>query len=156
MIFSRLLTINFRYFLVFFLQNTVNIEFYVTKILIGNSLHPLQQSFEEGGLFVGGGGDLMLHRVNQGHELINFGDDAVLLGECPGGHFIVITKLSSRVGAELRMDAFEAAEKVIISHDVCHVSIFSTNNLKVAFLVRCKIIITPHNNDAGWIDNLDF
>jgi hypothetical protein len=30
-------------------------------------------------LFVRGGGDLILHRVNQGHELIDFGDDAALL-----------------------------------------------------------------------------
>jgi hypothetical protein len=35
----------------------------------------------EGGLFVGGGGDLIFHGVTQGHELIDLGYDAVLLGE---------------------------------------------------------------------------
>jgi hypothetical protein len=40
---------------------------------------PLQQSFEEGGLFVGGGGDLVFHCITQGHELIDLGHMQVQL-----------------------------------------------------------------------------
>jgi xanthine/CO dehydrogenase XdhC/CoxF family maturation factor len=36
---------------------------------------------QEFGLFAGGGVDLLVERVAQGHQLVDAGDDAVLFGE---------------------------------------------------------------------------
>jgi len=44
-------------------------------------LYPRHEGFEKGRLFVVGGGDLVIHCVTQGHELIDLGHDTVLLGQ---------------------------------------------------------------------------
>ena len=54
------------------------------------------------------------------------------------------------------MDTFETAKQIIICHDVCHMPVFSADDLKVILLFGSKRIVASHDNDAGWVDYLDF
>ena len=42
---------------------------------------PSHHGIEEGGLLGGGGGDLLVEGVTEGHQLVDLGDNALLLGE---------------------------------------------------------------------------